>query len=239
MYWTRKTPGALSKAERGDNMRLRLIHPWETRFFHWLFFIVVALKLWSGFYISVPHPLWGFSGMYSARILHAILTPVMALLLTFRLYYSLLSGDWRNLLVLRRSHLSLLQPWLRYLFFLDKKPPPPDGMYHIGLRLLFTGIFLTMPIFFITGLIMLNLPSFRWLTLLGGGMGTAKLIHFLAAVFLTSFVAMHIYLTLTTNLERLRAMFGYQLKITDDGGERTIADENDSAAGTGKPDYVR
>lgn len=220
-------------------MRLRLIRPWETRFFHWLFFIVIILKLWSGFYISVPHPLWGFSSMYSARILHAILTPVMAGLLTFRLYFSLLSGDWRNLLLWRRRHLSQLPPWLRYMFFLDKIPPSQDGPYHIALRLLFTGIFLTMPLLFITGLVMLNLPSFRWLTIFCGGLSSARTIHFLAAVFLTSFVAMHVYLALTTNLERLKTMLGCQPNITDDGVERNDSDKSDSVGGAGKPDYVR
>lgn len=130
-----------------NSMRLRLDRSWETRFFHWLFFIVVFLKFWSGFYITHPHPLWGFSGMHSARILHAVLTPVMAALLTFRLYYSLLSRDWRNLLAWRRSHLSQFKPWLRYIFFLDNKPPPPEGRYQSGQRLLFTGIILTMPLF--------------------------------------------------------------------------------------------
>ena len=220
-------------------MLFRSVRPWEIRFFHWFFFIVVVSKLWSGFYISLPHPLWGFSDMYSARLLHAILTPVMAGLLTFRLYYGLLSGDWRNLLVWRRSHLSQLRPWLRYIFFLDNKPPHPDRRYHIGPRLLFTGIFLSMPLFFITGLVMLNLPSFRWLTIFCGGMGIARVIHFLAAVFLTSFVAMHIYLAITTNLERLKSMLGWQSSTTENGGERTDSDENDPAGGAGKPGYVR
>ncbi|MBS3897841.1 MAG: cytochrome b/b6 domain-containing protein [Dethiobacter sp.] len=220
-------------------MPIRLSYLWETRFFHWFFFIVVVLKLWSGFYISVPHPLWGFSGMYSARILHAILTPVLAALLTFRLYYSLLSGDWRRLLLWRRSHLSQLRPWLRYIFFLDSKPPAPDETYHVGLRLLLTSIFLTMPLFFITGLIMLNLPFFRWLTIFCGGLSSARTLHFLATVFLTSFVAMHVYLALTTDLKRLKAMFGWQPKIADAGKERNDADKSDSAGGAGKPDYVR
>ncbi|MBS4008225.1 MAG: cytochrome b/b6 domain-containing protein [Clostridium sp.] len=219
-------------------MRQPSIRPWEIRFFHWFFFIVVALKLWSGFYISAPHPLWGFPGMYHARILHAILTPVMTGLLTFRLYYSLRSGDWRNLFVWRRRHLSQLPPWLRYTFFFDKKPPLSNETYDIGPRLLFTSIFLTMPLFFATGLVMLNLPSFRWLTIFCGGMGSARNLHFLASVFLASFVAMHIYLALTTNPKRLKIMLGWRVKLNDADGERNDTDKSDTSNSTGKQDYV-
>lgn len=86
---------------------------------------------------------------------------------------------------------------------------------------------------------MLNLPSFRWLTIFCGGMGIARVIHFLTAVFLTSFVAIHIYLAVTTNLGRLKSKLDCQPSIIELDGERTDSDENDSAGGTGKPGYVR
>jgi Ni/Fe-hydrogenase 1 B-type cytochrome subunit len=212
-------------------MRLRLIQPREIRIIHWLLFVVTVLKLWSGFYISSPSHLWGFSGMHGARMLHANLTSVLAALLAFRLYFAVVSGDWRHLLFWRRSHGKELVLWLRYVFY-RRGRPPLAGKYHAGPRLLFTAIFLTMPVFYFTGVIMLELPFLRWLTVLSGSPGLARLFHFLAAVALTVLAVLHIYLTLWSRSGRLLAMIRGQSVITENVPGEEVCD-GDSCGGPG------
>lgn len=203
-------------------MLIRRLHQsWEIRMFHWLFFVVTIIKLWTGFAISFPHPFWGFPGLYQARMAHAVMTPVLAGLLTFRLYLALLSRDWRQLLFWRRSHLQGLRSWLRYYLFLDDRPVEKEK-YNALQRFLFTFIFLLMPFFYATGVIMLNLPGLRWINLFFGSQGIARIVHYLISVLLAMIVVIHIYLVITSNVERLKAMFtGYlhQRNKLEDGGD--------------------
>lgn len=182
-------------------------HPWEIRMFHWLFVVVTILKTWSGLYISHPHPFWGFSDMYSARMLHAVMTPVLAALLTFRLYYAVLSGDWRDAVLWRRSDLKEAVPWLRRFLFFHDSPGAVHAKYNFGQKFIFTAIYLTMPLFFITGLVLLNMPPFRFLNILTGGQGISRIAHYLGTVALISIVAVHIYLALTSSVDRLKSIF--------------------------------
>lgn len=219
-------------------MKTLLHRTWEIRLFHWLFFIVILLKIWSGFYITSPHPLWGLGNLYQARMLHATMTPVLAALLTFRLYYSLLTGDWRDVILWRRNDLRQIVPWLRYIFFLRTTAPVPERTYPIGSRLLFTAIFLTMPLFFTTGVVMLNLPYFRWLNIFYGGQGVSRLAHFLVSVFLTLVAVVHVYLTVTGNPGRLKAMIRGESLVCETMPKRSNADESDPPGGAGKSGHV-
>lgn len=184
--------------------------PLAIRLFHFLFLSVIALKLWSGFAISFP--LAGFPNLYSARLAHALLTPLLAALLIFRLYLAFPERGWRELLVCRRHELREIGPWLRYYFFLAGKPPQPHK-YTVVQRLLFTGIFFTMPFLFVSGVVLLRPPpQLAGLTLLFGSPGAARLIHYLAAVLLAAVIAVHIYLALTGSAVKLKAMFGGTVK---------------------------
>lgn len=214
--------------------------PWEIRVFHWLFFIVIMLKFWSGFYISFPHPFWGFGGMYSARMMHATMTPVLAALLVFRLYYALLTGDWKSVLFRRRADGKKLLPWLRYMLFLEHTPPPRQEKYNAGQRLLFTAIFLTMPFFYTTGVVMLNFPFFRWLNVFYGGQGISRIVHYLVSVFLAALVAVHIYLALTQSAARLKAMVSGHLPLRPQPMKGTKPDDSSDPSGSaGQPGHVR
>ncbi|MDW7651022.1 MAG: cytochrome b/b6 domain-containing protein [Bacillota bacterium] len=219
-------------------MQNNIRQPWEIRLFHWLIFVVIMLKFWSGFYISYPHPLWGFSGMYGARMLHATMTPVLAALLAFRIYYAIVSGDWREVIAWRRSDFRQIRPWLRTFLFLQDTPLRVQNKYEIGQRLLFMAVFLTMPVFYTTGVILLNFPFFRWLNVFYGGQGISRIAHFLASVFLAAFVAFHIYLALSLSVDRLKAMFTGRIPVPS-AKERSIQDESDSPGGNGKPGHVR
>lgn len=175
------------------------------RLFHLFFLSVIALKLWSG--LAISFPLSGFPNLYSARLTHALLTSLLAALLVLRLYLAFLERGWRELLVYRRHELREIGPWLRYYFFLAGKPPQPHK-YNVVQRLLFTGIFFTMPFIFVSGVVLLQPPPWLgWLTLLLGGQGGARLVHYLASVALAALSAIHIYLGLTGDNAKLRAMF--------------------------------
>lgn len=187
-------------------LQKHLHQTWEIRFFHWFFFAVITVKLWSGFYISFPHPLLGFPDLYAARMTHALMTPMLAALLTFRLYYALLSGDWRQVFVWRLADFRELKPWLRHFLFLSGTPSP-HGKYNIAQRLLFTGWFLTMPFFYATGVVMLNLRQLRFINVFFGGQGISRVTHYLLSVFLAATVAVHVYMAVTGSVGRLRAMF--------------------------------
>jgi Ni/Fe-hydrogenase 1 B-type cytochrome subunit len=237
MSWAKMKNGHFGAVIRRVFM-LRLRHSLEIRIFHWLFFITISLKLWSGFYISWPSPLWGFSSMYSARMLHANLTSVLASLLAFRLYFAVASKDWRHIIIWRRSQLTQLKPWLRYFFFMQNAPPM-EGKYHIGPRILFTMIFLSMPLFYASGAVMLNLPIFRWVILFFGSQGMARAVHFLASVLLASLSAVHIYLALFAGLGRLRAMVLGEADVAGKSTRKEADHETDTGGSSGEPYHGR
>lgn len=199
-----------------------LRHTLEVRLFHWLFSLAVTIKLWSGFYISFPHPLLGFPNLYYARMAHATMTPVLAALLFFRIYYALLSRDWREVLFCQSGDLVQLRSWLRYFFFLENKPPARHK-YNSLQRLIFTMLFLFMTLFYGTGIVMLDLPYFRWLHVFRVRLGIARLLHYLAAVFLLAAVVFHVYLSLTLHAGKLLSMFSGYLRTPsragDEGGD--------------------
>ncbi len=179
--------------------------PSSIRLFHLFFLLVIAIKLWSGFAISFP--LAGFPDLYSARLAHALMSPLLAALLVVRLYLALQDRGWRELLVYRRHELREIGSWLRYFFFLAGKPPEPHK-YNVVQRLLFTVIFFSMPLFFASGVVLLHPPpQLAWLTLLFGSQGGARLVHYLASVLLAAVIAIHIYLGLTGADSKLKAMF--------------------------------
>jgi Ni/Fe-hydrogenase 1 B-type cytochrome subunit len=192
--------------------------PPEIRLFHWLFFAVISVKIWSGFYISFPHPWLGFPNLYCARMAHSTMTPVLAALLVFRFYYALLSRDWRELLFWKRDDLGELRCWLRYFLFLERNTPL-QGKYSPVQRLLFTVWLITMPLFYATGAVMLNLPYFRWLNVFFGSQGIARVVHYLISVLLLATVAFHVYLALTVHAGKLLAMFSGRLPARERSGE--------------------
>jgi len=182
-----------------------LRQPLSIRLFHLFFLLVIFVKLWSGFAISFP--LLGFPDLYLARLSHALMTPFLAALLVIRLYLALPGRDWREVLVYRCRELREIGPWLRYYFFLSGKPAAPQK-YNVIQRLLFTGLFFSMPLVFASGIVLLQPPpQLGWLTLLFGGQGGARLVHYLTSVVLAAIIAVHIYLGLTGEKSRLRAMF--------------------------------
>lgn len=193
--------GGKSDSQGGEPVRQTL----AIRLFHCFFLVVIAVKLWSGFAISFP--LAGFPDLYWARLTHALMTPLLAALLALRLYLALPGRGWRDLLVYRRHELREIGPWLRHYLFLAGKPPQPHK-YNVIQRLLFTGIFISMPPFFASGVVMLHPPpQLAWLTLLFGSQASARLVHYLSAVLLAAIIAIHIYMGLTVGNSKLRAMF--------------------------------
>lgn len=192
--------------------------PPEIRFFHWLFFTVVTLKLLSGFSIAFGNSLYIFPTPYHAVRTHATMTPFLASLLAFRLYFALVSGDWREILPTKRSDLEEIRPWAAQ-FFSSGESKAVSRKYSIAQRMLIAFWSLLMVLLFLTGVTMLEFPFFSFLEGLFGSMGLARTMHYLAAVFLAATVAFHLYLVLSLPPGHRQAMFAGRRRRP--GGDRT------------------
>lgn len=201
-------------------MLKQVFQPPEIRLFHWLFFTVVGLKLLSGFSIAFAHPLYVFPTPYHATRTHATMTPFLASLLVFRLYYAWVSGDWRDILVWKRSDFREIRPWFRHFLYTEEQKPP-RRKYSIAQRLLVTSWLLFMALLFLTGVTMLEFPVFSFLQGLFGAYGLARSLHYLVSVFLAATVLFHVYLVFSLPPWHLKAMISGKIRLHCSGGDKT------------------
>ncbi|MCL0091472.1 cytochrome b/b6 domain-containing protein [Dehalococcoidales bacterium] len=149
-------------------MKEEIHHPAIARFLHWTWALAILLLGLSGLYIHEPNwmPLFGaIGGMTAARLVHFICMWVVMCLVAYRIYYSLASGDYKDLLLRVRDFWGLPRVAAHYLCLM--KPKPAWGKYNPGQRITYNFWLLLIIIQIFTGLALYH--HLDWVTVLLGG----------------------------------------------------------------------
>src|SRR3954451_15132798 len=134
---------------------LKLKHLVGTRWFHWINFPLLFLMIWSGLLIYWAFPTYGLGPLhffpdwfYNAFHMKQRLAEGMALHFFFMwlfaingvLYvaYTIISGEWRELVPNRRSFITAIQVTLHDLHL--RREAPPQGKYNGAQQIAYTSI---------------------------------------------------------------------------------------------------
>ncbi len=212
--------------------RLAAKHPRAIRWFHWVNFPLLAIMIWSGLLIywandvyrlglgdvTVLHffPDWFYDlGDLSHRLpegmaWHFAMMWLFALNGLAYVLYTVLSGEWRELVPDRSSLREAIQVTL-YDLHLSKKHPP-RRKFNGAQRIAYTAIVLMGAGSLVTGLAIWKPVQFGWLTALLGGYQAARVEHFLLMAGYVGFFLVHIAQVIRAGWNNLRSMItGYEV----------------------------
>jgi thiosulfate reductase cytochrome b subunit len=209
----------------GIERRMKLVakHPLAIRWFHWINFPLLALMIWSGVLIYWAYPDYGLHPAQTTwRALHINnrLAEGMALHFFFMwlfaingvayVLYTLVSGEWRELLPNRRSFGEAWQVMLHDLRI--RKEPLPERKFNGAQQIAYTTVIVMGLGSLLTGLAIYKPVQFWWLTAIFSGYQTARELHFLLTVGYVIFFLIHIAQVIRAGWNNFRAMvIGYEV----------------------------
>lgn len=206
-------------------MRLEPKHPLAIRWFHWVNFPLLALMIWSGVMIYWAYPAVVKLDAATWRALHINnrLAEGMALHFFFMwlfalngvLYvaYTLVSGEWRELLPRRGT---LGEAWDVLLHDLHiRRGALPRKKFNGAQRLAYTAVVLMGAGSLLSGLAIYKPVQFAWLVALMGGYQGARLVHFWLTAGYVLFFAVHVAQVIRAGWNNFRAMV-IGVEVTDE-----------------------
>jgi thiosulfate reductase cytochrome b subunit len=213
--------------------RLEKKHRLAIRWFHWINFPLLMAMIWSGLLIYWAYPIYriGISDFTLLKMnlsqttwrslsVNNRLAEGMALHFFFMwlfgvngvLYvlYTVLSGEWRELLPTRTT---LRDAWNVVLHDLHlRKDPLPRVKFNGAQRLAYTGVVIMGLFSLLSGLAIYKPVQFAWLTMLFGGYARARFVHFWLTTGYVLFFLVHIAQVLRAGWNNFRAMvIGYEV----------------------------
>jgi thiosulfate reductase cytochrome b subunit len=188
-------------------------HSLAMRWFHWINFPVLFLMVWSGMLIYWGNDVYKIviggkavfnffpEGFYKFFNISHRLSEGMALHFLFMWFffangvlyvlYTLISGEWRELVPQRKS---FKEAWLVVLHDLHiRKTAPPQNKYNAAQRIAYTSIIVMGFGSIVTGLAIYKPVQFNWLCFLCGGYHLARILHFALTLGYVLFFMVHIF----------------------------------------------
>lgn len=182
------------------------------RWTHWVNFPLLSIMIWSGLIIYwgndeykitlFGHTYFKFfpQGFYDALGLQGHLAKGMAFHFLFMWFfalngviyilYTIISGEWRELVPQKKS---FKEAWLVLLHDLHiRKMAPPQKKYNAAQRIAYTAIIVMGLGSLITGLAIYKPVQFYYLTWLCGGYHLARIFHFALTIGYVLFFVIHI-----------------------------------------------
>lgn len=179
-----------------------LIHSRASRLFHWSFALSAILLILTGFYNHRPFYLGPVVYRGITHTLHISGYLSMGIF-TAWIYYMIVTGDYRHLL-LRLRDLREFPVLIKYNLFLEQKLPP-HAKYNVGQKLIYTGWFFAFVIEAVTGLFM-EFPG--WIKHIPPlTMQQIRYYHFVVGLYFVVTVPLHVYLAVTEDPARFQAIF--------------------------------
>jgi thiosulfate reductase cytochrome b subunit len=187
-------------------------HSLAMRWIHWINFPVLAIMIWSGMLIywandeySITlfnHTFFKFfpPGFYKFLNIPFRLAEGMAFHFLFMWFfaingflyvtYTIISGEWRDLVPNRHSFKEAWQVLLHDLHI--RRMLPPQKKYNAAQRIAYTCIIIMGFGSLFTGLAIYKPVQFYWITWLCGGYHVARIIHFILTIGYVLFFLIHI-----------------------------------------------
>jgi len=208
--------------------RLERKHPLAIRWFHWINFPLLAVMLWSGAMIYWANQVYLFK--FSERMwekLHLAfrLAEGMAIHFFFMwlfaingvayVLYTIVSGEWRELVPDRRSFVHAIQVTLHDLHL--RREAPPQGKYNGAQRIAYTAIVVMGFLSLVSGLAIYKPVQLKWLAWLLGGYPGARFVHYWMTIGYVVFFVVHVAQVIRTGWNNFRAMIiGVELREAAD-----------------------
>lgn len=187
-------------------------HSLAMRWMHWINFPVLMVMIWSGlliywandvfaltlfghtFFRFFPNPFYEFLNiphrLAEGMAFHFLFMWFFAINGFIYVLYTVISGEWRQLLPNKHSFKEAWQVLLHDLHL--RKMLPPQKKYNAAQRIAYTSIIIMGLGSLITGLAIYKPVQFYWLTWLCGGYHLARIEHFILTVGYTLFFVIHI-----------------------------------------------
>ncbi|HEY4194068.1 MAG TPA: cytochrome b/b6 domain-containing protein [Mucilaginibacter sp.] len=187
-------------------------HSLLMRWTHWVNFPLLTIMIWSGMLIYWANdeyrltlfghtyihffPDWFYNLLHIPHRLsegmafHFLFMWFFTLNGFFYVLYTIISGDWRQLLPNRHSFKEAWQVLLHDLHI--RKMAPPQDKYNAAQRIAYTAIIIMGFGSVATGLAIYKPVQFNWLTWLCGGYHLARISHFILTIGYTLFFLIHI-----------------------------------------------
>ena len=215
-------------------------HKLVTRWTHWVNFPVLMIMIWSGLLIYWSNDVYrlGFGDLtvfhffpdsvYSALNMGHRLAEGMALHFFFMwlfalnglayVTYTVLSGEWRDLVPQPKSFSQALQVVLYDLKL--RKTLPPQGKFNAAQRITYTAIIVMGLGSLLTGISIYRPTQVSWLTSLLGGYSAARFEHFWLTMGYLAFFVIHIAQVIKAGWNNFRSMVtGLELVETKVAGD--------------------
>jgi len=209
-------------------------HPLAVRWFHWVNFPVLGIMIWSGLLIYWANGVYkiGFGSntllkffpdsFYKAFNIPFRLSEGMAYHFMFMwlfflngiayVLYTVISGEWRDLVPKKKSFNQSWQVLLHDLH-LRKTPPPVIGKYNAAQRIAYTAIIVMGIGSVLTGLAIYKPVQLGWLCAALGGYKMARILHFALTIGYVLFFLIHIFQVIRAGWNNFRAMItGFEVK---------------------------
>jgi thiosulfate reductase cytochrome b subunit len=212
-------------------------HPRAIRWFHWINFPLLALMIWSGLLIywandeyrlgvggfTLFHffPDWFYDlGNFDHRLAegmawHFVFMWLFGVNGAAYVIYTIVSGEWRELVPNRHSLREAIQVTL-YDLHLSKKHPP-RRKFNGAQRIAYTAIIAMGAGSLVTGIAIWKPVQFGWVTAVLGGYEAARVEHFLLMLGYVGFFVVHIAQVIRAGWNNLRSMItGYEVTAVEE-----------------------
>ncbi len=217
-------------------------HPLWMRWFHWINFPILIVMTWSGLLIYWANDVyklgWGNTtilkffpqSFYDALHLNYKLAEGMAFHFVFMwlffvngffyVLYTIISGEWRELVPNRHS---FKEAWFVVLHDLHlRKTAPPQKKYNAAQRIAYSAIIVMGFGSILTGLAIYKPVQLWWLCDLMGGYAFARILHFALTIGYSLFFIVHIVQVILAGWNNFRSVVtGFEV-VKDDNEKISV-----------------
>lgn len=218
------------------------------RWTHWVNFPILTIMIWSGLLIYWASdtytfslfgvtffrffPQWFYDALHIPRRLaegmafHFLFMWFFALNGFLYVSYTIISGQWRELLPNRHSFKEAWQVLLHDLRL--RKMAPPQNKYNAAQRIAYTAIIIMGFGSLITGLAIYKPVQFNYLTWLCGGYHLARIWHFALTIGYVLFFVVHVVQVVLAGWNNFRSVIS-GFEVIDETPQPVIQIKNDES----------
>lgn len=218
------------------------------RWTHWVNFPILTIMIWSGLLIYWASdtytfsifgvtffrffPQWFYDALHIPRRLaegmafHFLFMWFFALNGFLYVSYTIISGQWRELLPNRHSFKEAWQVLLHDLHL--RKMAPPQNKYNAAQRIAYTAIIIMGFGSLITGLAIYKPVQFNYLTWLCGGYHLARIWHFALTIGYVLFFVVHVVQVVLAGWNNFRSVIS-GFEVIDETPQPVIQIKNDES----------